>query len=71
MIIGWSDAICLVKEYLTLKITDGLSDAKNIHGDRLSDAKSMVWRYMFLASGLTASAENWRYMFLASDRLTL
>jgi hypothetical protein len=47
----------LAKQYLTLKITNGLSDGKNIHGNILSDAKSLVRRYIFLAPALTASVE--------------
>ena len=70
-IIRWSDDICLAKECLTLNIVMRLSDAKNFHSNMLSHAKSLVWRYMFFASALTASAEVWRYMFLASDRMTL
>jgi hypothetical protein len=63
LIIGWSDAICFAKECLTLNIINELSDAKNFHSNKLSDAKSLVWRYMFLASAFTALVEVWRYIF--------
>jgi len=40
--IGWTDAICMAKEYPTLYPSNGLSDAITNLGDMLSDAKTRV-----------------------------
>ena len=40
--VGSSVAVGMVTDYLSLKNSNGRSDAKYIQGDRLSDAKSMV-----------------------------
>jgi hypothetical protein len=40
--VGSSVAVGMVTDYLSLKNSNGWSDAKYIQGDGLSDAKSMV-----------------------------
>ena len=40
--IGWTDAICMAKEYLTPYLSNGLSDAIINLGGMLSDAKTLV-----------------------------
>ena len=69
--VGWSDGECVVTDYLSLKSGNRLSIAVNIHCNRLSVAKSTIWRKRFLATGLTASAQFCHCNFLASVRLSL
>jgi len=68
--IGWADAICMAKEYLTPYPSNRLSDAITNLGGMLSDAKTLVRRNKSLASktlvrrnkslasGLTVSAQD-------------
>ena len=42
--VGWSDGECVVTDYLSLKSGNRLSVAVNIHCNRLSVAKSIIWR---------------------------